>query len=109
MTLSEAIEHCREVAGKDCTECAREHGQLAEWLTELAERRKADRMKAALAALDEFTHRWCIDEEATGETGEPAFKCHDCTFEDGDVCLVKAWAAKSAADYFDPRKFGAMR
>lgn len=106
MTLNEAIEHCREVAGGDCTECAREHEQLAEWLAELAERRKADRMKGALAALDEFTHRWCIDEEATGETGELTFRCSDCTFEDGEACLLKVWAAKHAAEYYDPRKFG---
>lgn len=34
MTLEEAIEHCRE---KSCnnSECAAEHKQLAEWLTEL--------------------------------------------------------------------------
>ena len=34
MTLDEAIQHCKE---KSCgnTECAKEHKQLGEWLTEL--------------------------------------------------------------------------
>lgn len=32
MTLDEAIEHCEEVATKNCSECAEEHQQLANWL-----------------------------------------------------------------------------
>ena len=32
MTLDEAIEHCKEVATKNCSECAEEHQQLANWL-----------------------------------------------------------------------------
>ena len=58
LTLDEAIKHCKEKArelsdkayaewGKtmteeqayECNECAREHEQLAEWLTELKELR----------------------------------------------------------------------
>ena len=54
MTLEEAIKHAEEVAerlensckrdwmGEDDKRCAKEHRQLAEWLAELAERRKAD-------------------------------------------------------------------
>lgn len=34
MTIDEAILHCLEQA-KDCTECAKEHYQLAQWLREL--------------------------------------------------------------------------
>lgn len=54
--LDEAIKHCKEVAEKlrddaesrfydedSCLACADEHEQLAEWLTELQERREADR------------------------------------------------------------------
>lgn len=33
MTLNEAIKHCEERI--DCSECGKEHKQLAEWLTEL--------------------------------------------------------------------------
>ena len=62
MTLDEAIKHCEEVAEAndkglydaialggakftqkeidDCQQCAADHRQLAEWLTELKERRK---------------------------------------------------------------------
>ena len=42
MTLDEAIEHAEDIAisAIGC-ECAEEHRQLAEWLRELQERRKA--------------------------------------------------------------------
>ena len=61
MTLDEAIAHAKEVASKvrkngnylhfrgnerianECEECAKEHEQLADWLTELQERREADK------------------------------------------------------------------
>lgn len=60
MKLDEAIAHCNEKAKEQrtqaelseytdlnyrasaCVECAKEHEQLAEWLTELQERRQAD-------------------------------------------------------------------
>lgn len=57
-TLEEAIAHAKEVAENwksqlvncvseegsyKCLECAKDHEQLAEWLTELKERREADR------------------------------------------------------------------
>lgn len=35
MTIEEAILHCEGRALEDCSECAAEHRQLAEWLTEL--------------------------------------------------------------------------
>ena len=35
MTIEEAILHCEGRALADCSECAAEHRQLAEWLTEL--------------------------------------------------------------------------
>lgn len=40
MTIEEAIQHCHEVAEKECTECGKEHLQLAEWLTELKQRKE---------------------------------------------------------------------
>lgn len=63
MTIEEAIQHCRDharkqkakadkytknylmYAAKDCEECAAEHEQLAEWLTELKQRRDAEIME----------------------------------------------------------------
>ena len=53
MTLEQAIQHCHEKAKElraeavlqahnpECEECASEHEQLAEWLTELKARREA--------------------------------------------------------------------
>ena len=41
MTLEEAIEHAKSQAIKlGCTECGKEHEQLAEWLKELKEYKK---------------------------------------------------------------------
>jgi rubrerythrin len=40
MTIEEAIQHCHEVAEKECTECGKEHLQLAEWLAELKKLRQ---------------------------------------------------------------------
>lgn len=60
MTIEEAIQHCEEVAhekriesgecisvndlenAEACYECGEEHKQLAEWLTELKQRREAE-------------------------------------------------------------------
>lgn len=35
MELREAINHAREISLKGCTECNKDHGQLADWLEEL--------------------------------------------------------------------------
>lgn len=40
MTLDEAIVHAEERGSIGCSECAREHVQLAQWLKELKELRK---------------------------------------------------------------------
>lgn len=40
MTLDEAIQHAQEIADKGCDQCAKDHQQLAEWLTELKTRRE---------------------------------------------------------------------
>lgn len=38
MTLDDAIQHCIEKS-QGCTQCAKEHQQLAEWLKELKQYR----------------------------------------------------------------------
>ena len=52
MTIDEAIQHCKEVANEEkskllkvgdeyiCSECGKEHKQLAEWLEELKDYRR---------------------------------------------------------------------
>lgn len=42
MTLDEAIQHAQEIADKGCDQCAKDHQQLAKWLTELKNRREKD-------------------------------------------------------------------
>ena len=51
MDLDSAIKHCLERANQDCSDCANEHKQLAEWLTELKCRRTA----MSVDAMDEYT------------------------------------------------------
>ena len=41
--LDDTIRSCEEKAACDCTECGREHKQIAEWLTELKAMRKEDK------------------------------------------------------------------
>ncbi len=45
MTLDEAIQHCLERQNGDDS-CSLEHRQLAEWLTELRERRRSNETEA---------------------------------------------------------------
>ena len=76
--LTEAISHAKEVASKvrkngnylyfrgnsrmanECEECAKEHEQLAEWLTELQERRKADRWIPVSERLPDTDGRYLV-------------------------------------------------
>lgn len=50
MTLDEAIIHARDVASSGCSECCKEHAQLADWLEELKMRRN----------IDNYIHEDCI-------------------------------------------------
>ena len=73
MTIEEAIEHCEDIIsdGK-CDQCAEEHRQLAAWLRELQERRKAPE----IITCGECIHRFVEDEN------EP-FNC--CTLDHNDL------------------------
>lgn len=53
MTLEEAINHAQERATQDCSECAEDHQQLADWLTELKQYRELENNR--LANLDNLT------------------------------------------------------
>ena len=43
MTLDEAIKHCKEKASGECSECAKEHYQLMEWLVDYKRLRKMEK------------------------------------------------------------------
>lgn len=79
--LKDAITHAREVAeenrkkadewyaggcsfaqaeGNECLDCAEEHEQLAEWLTELAERRETDRWIPVSERLPEYSDNYLV-------------------------------------------------
>ena len=75
MTLDEAIEHCLEKAKEEkrkllkvgdiyaCSKCAEEHEQLAEWLQELKNYRKRERMTNVLFLPCELgSGVYCIEE-----------------------------------------------
>lgn len=51
MTLDEVIQHAQEIADKGCDQCAKDHQQLAEWLTEL-KNRKDDESWTIYDAID---------------------------------------------------------
>lgn len=123
MTLDEAIAHCLEVAEKneisaityknckeiktnmyekltaekaenDCRECAADHRQLAEWLTELKEaKRLVAQLKAKLCDSSEYC-AYC-DELDTSE--------HDhftCKYKKKKIPAVCYWQVLTPA-YFD--------
>ncbi len=59
MTLDEAIQHAQEIADKGCDQCAKDHQQLAEWLTELKNRREEDTNSAKSMQLLHNDKRLC--------------------------------------------------
>jgi len=81
MTLDEAIKHCLEVAEQNetqadkwqeeggeewgkttaCRECAAEHRQLAEWLTELRELRETHNAEVSIGGFFEDTNKILVD------------------------------------------------
>ena len=62
MTLDESFYHCDEKA-RDCSVCAKEHEQLAQWLKELKQ------LKSQVKVNDFFPCRYC-----------KAYACWDCRY-----------------------------
>lgn len=109
MTIEEAIQHCKEVAtenrrcalefarvnvydtARNCQECAAEHEQLAEWLTELKQRREAEISTPPKANADrirqmtdeELADILCFADCETGKVKCPAINNQHCN---GDCC-----------------------
>ena len=63
MKLDEAIKHCEEKA-RDCSECAKEHEQLAQWLKELKQ------LKSQIMVNDYYPCRYC-----------KAYACWECRYK----------------------------
>lgn len=99
MTLEEAIAHARDVANGNhpaidgCSECAKEHKQLADWLTELLwykrlEKEKCLYIKVSPKSKDDPKPA-CFYNENKGELclgfssendDEPCEKCKECWY-----------------------------
>lgn len=99
MTLEEAIAHARDVANGNhptvdgCSECAKEHRQLADWLTELLRYRRLEEEGYLYIAV---SPRYKNDPKPTcfyndnkselclgygsGEDDEPCEKCKECWY-----------------------------
>lgn len=122
MTLDEAIKHCIEVAEKndgeaevydllaknhnntyekltasrfhsDCAECAADHRQLAEWLTELKELR--EQIQKAKAMLRDSSYTLDIMcNKLSGTIG-----CEKCTYYNPEThdCEVRAYISRTRA------------
>ena len=64
MNLDEAIQHCYGRARADCSECAEEHLQLAEWLEELKQYKGLEEQGKLLklpCAVGNTVYVLCID------------------------------------------------
>jgi hypothetical protein len=117
MTIDEAIRHCEEVAEKmnDC-ECAADHRQLAEWLTELKELREifskvdtgAIKPKDYLDLLDEWAKARKLLKAAvegysfighiTKDYACPSFtSCSACPMDEGKQCKIWEHEAEALA------------
>lgn len=109
MTLDEAIKHCEEVAhekriesgecisvndlenAEACYECGEDHKQLAEWLTELKQRRdaeitapqKSNGDKIRAMTDEELADILCFADCETGKVKCPAINNQHCN---GDCC-----------------------
>lgn len=99
MTLEEAIAHAREVAEKqslylpECGLCAKEHGQLADWLEELLRYRRLEEEGYLYIAVTPKTKddpkpacfyndskgEFCLG-YGSGEDDEPCEKCKECWY-----------------------------
>lgn len=103
MTLDEAIKHCLEVAEEhtkynsfggfeSCDECAKEHRQLAKWLTELKELREIQKAKAMLLDYSYTLDIMC--NKLSGTIG-----CEKCTYYNPEThdCEVRAYITKTRA------------
>lgn len=100
MTLEEAIKHCEEKAKElreqpfkermdiediaDCEECAEEHEQLANWLTELQERREAD--------------RWIPVSERMPEPQKPNGDIYNPHYSDYVLVCIEWWNGQKVID-----------
>ena len=52
------------------------------------------KLDAALSGLQKFTDNWCMAVEETEKQGEPVFRCKECLFKCGVVCILKHFAAE---------------
>ena len=89
MTIDEAIQHSKEVAKKErdkllkvgdeyiCSECGKEHEQLAEWLEELKEYKELEE-KGLLVKLPCKVGNYCKDIFLTKEEAEQELKRLEC-------------------------------
>lgn len=90
MKLDEAIKHCeekaKELSGKGCNECARDHEQLAEWLKELKDLKE---QKMSGSKWNYIKTRPLTEEEKE-ELGAEGFEyMYDCQMPDhGEQLLI---------------------
>ena len=96
LTLDEAIKHCLEVAEKYetqteewCRECATDHRQLAEWLTELKEAKRLLKAAAKIAKnlpCDDDNCGECIHNDNGYVCSE--YECFEWRYADEALALI---------------------
>ena len=115
MTIEDAIQHCKDEAHvlfqhsakhrtgteDSCYECAKEHEQLAEWLTELKQRREAE-ITAPPKSNGDRIRQMTDDEELLSAIGTGCYRCvynnGECDSGYGEGCISGnlEWLRKEA-------------
>lgn len=88
MTLDEAILHCEARAKADCSECAKEHLQLAEWLEQL--KRYKDLEEQGLLQRASTIHGWIPCGERLPKENQNVIAC----FAHGPVTELRFYDGK---------------
>ena len=85
----EDIVHCDSVETTQYEMCER-----LKHIEKTVKRNDHDKLIAAINALQTFTANSCLDVEDTEKQGEPVFRCKECEFKYGDLCILKTFCTK---------------
>lgn len=104
MEINEAIKHCREKA-VGCSECAKDHGQLAEWLEELQNYRNiglTPSMVRSLIKREKESHKRAVERAIQLDELRERIRwipVSERLPEDKTTVLATVWHKRWIADY----------
>ena len=65
-------------------------------------------IQAAIDGLNHFMKNWCMNVKETEERNELVFRCCECPFSCGSMCLIKSFAYDKDGEYTRKIGFGSM-